>query len=782
MRTSRFDPTSARSDRKGARPSRRRRTLLGPQHAVESLEARCLLAVDLTLNPVSDINENGVATLTGSVSGLFANNEYSITVNWGDSTVETYNADGLNPAFRADAGGNDTFSVTHQYLDDNPTGTPQDAYPITVDLEESSILVGTDAVFVIDISGSTAGQAQGVTGVGDPNGDGSSNTILDAEIEAFRALNQDLISRGLGNIAKVSIVAFDATAQRLDMNPSTGAFDSFTSPSADTNNNGTPDVEDILKSLQTAGATNFEDALQKAIDAVNTAGTAPGEGSVIFLSDGFPNTPSTNTSIYADEASTIRNTLGQSLRAFGAGNGAQLGPLQVIDPAAQVFDNVQDLLDLFNGTGEQGGGTDSAHTTVTVHNLDPVITAADPNSTGINENGSVTLTGSFTDVGTLDTHTVMVAWGDGNVSAATVVQGAGSGTFSASHQYLDDNPSGTPSDNYSIVVTLKDDDTGTDVETLVVTVNNVAPVITAFASDAVECGNAGEDDPVTVTGSFTDVGTLDTHTAVVDWGDGHQTNLTAADLAGGVINASHPYAAGGLFTITITLTDDDTGKDVEQTLAIITGVGVLNGQLQIVGTDHDDHVTVNRTGNGLYKVHADFLPDSPRDVPAAGITSMVIVLCDGDDHATVAGTINLPTVIDGGEGADHLNGGRGPNVILGGGDDDMIVGGDGQDLLIGDAGADRIVGNQGDDIMIAGSATGPSGAGNPIVLYDELLDILLEWDSLRARAITRPKLTITGDADADVLTSSAGTDWFFYDFLEDVATDRKSDEVRENIG
>ena len=40
------------------------------------------------------------------------------------------------------------------------------------------------------------------------------------------------------------------------------------------------------------------------------------------------------------------------------------------------------------------------------------------------------VTGSFTDVGTQDRHTVLIDWGTGETSSAAVVtQGAGSGTF-----------------------------------------------------------------------------------------------------------------------------------------------------------------------------------------------------------------------------------------------------------------------------------------------------------------------------------------------------------------
>ena len=139
----------------------------------------------------------------------------------------------------------------------------------------------------------------------------------------------------------------------------------------------------------------------------------------------------------------------------------------------------------------------------------------------IDENGSVTLAGSFTDVGTLDTHTVMVDWGDGTSSPAAVTQGAGSGIFTATHQYLDDAPTATPSDEYTITVTVADDDTRTMSASTLVTVENEAPV---FAPEelALSAGVIDENGTVTLSGTFADVGTLDTHTVLIDWGEGRR--------------------------------------------------------------------------------------------------------------------------------------------------------------------------------------------------------------------------------------------------------------------
>ena len=175
---------------------------------------------DLILNPVSDINENGDAIFSGTIENLTTEGgEVTLDINWGDplspNNTEMLTIQDGGPL---DQDGTENgvieFSLSHQYLDDNPTGTPSDPYTISVDAQEE-FLIGTDAVFVIDVSGSTVSSAVGVS-VGDQNGDGNSDSILDAEIAAFKALNQELIDRGLGDIAKVSISAYSSDASLLD--------------------------------------------------------------------------------------------------------------------------------------------------------------------------------------------------------------------------------------------------------------------------------------------------------------------------------------------------------------------------------------------------------------------------------------------------------------------------------------------------------------------------------------------------------------------------------------
>ncbi|MEQ1830003.1 MAG: PKD domain-containing protein [Pirellula sp.] len=256
---------------------------------------------------------------------------------------------------------------------------------------------------------------------------------------------------------------------------------------------------------------------------------------------------------------------------------------------------------------------------ITVNNVDPAIDPIMLSQSAIDESQSVTVSGSFTDpaLGQLtETFTGTTVWSDGVVTLLTI--NGTLGTFSTSRLFLDDHPAtGTAFDLFTVDITINDDDLGSDVRTSpVLRVNNVAPVITSFVSDATFENKGNEGEPVNVTGAFTDIGTLDTHTVSVDWGDGSAPEMvTLVQGAGfGSVSGSHIYAAGGVYTVTLTVTDDDTGEHQLSTLAVITGIGINNGVLYIVGTNNNsgDHVSVNAVGKDRVRVHADFIPQAFR--------------------------------------------------------------------------------------------------------------------------------------------------------------------------
>jgi hypothetical protein len=139
-------------------------------------------------------------------------------------------------------------------------------------------VANTTLVYVVDRSGST----QSLNGCGgNQNGDGLTNSVLDCEIAAGRALNQQAIAAG--TVDEVGAVFFDTNAQIQDVSPSPGA-QRLTNPATDSDSDTTPDIEEALRTATVGANTNFEAAVQQACGLVQSS-TNP-NNIVVFLSDG----------------------------------------------------------------------------------------------------------------------------------------------------------------------------------------------------------------------------------------------------------------------------------------------------------------------------------------------------------------------------------------------------------------------------------------------------------------------------------------------------------------
>jgi len=216
---------------------------------------------------------------------------------------------------------------------------------------------------------------------------------------------------------------------------------------------------------------------------------------------------------------------------------------------------------------DKDGGVGSDSKTITVTNVAPSIVSLSLSANSINENQSVTLSGSFRDPGTLDTHTVVIDWGDGS-TPTTLNLAANVLSFSASHQYRDDGPSpgnNTPSDTYTISITVTDKDGDNGTGSIKVTVNNLLPVITSVTGPTGPIALTGSGASATVTAYFTDAGSLDTHTCTLVWDDGSSSAGTVNESAGnGSCSGTHIYTKAGVYTVQVTLTDDDNGTAISK--------------------------------------------------------------------------------------------------------------------------------------------------------------------------------------------------------------------------
>jgi len=179
-------------------------------------------------------------------------------------------------------------------------------------------------------------------------------------------------------------------------------------------------------------------------------------------------------------------------------------------------------------------------------NLPPTVNAGP--DLGGSEGSAVSLSGAtFKDPGVLDTHTAVISWGDGAVTPGAVNEVAH--TISASHVYADNGV-------YTVVVTVTDNYRVSGSDSLVIKIDNVAPVVSGipyFTSLA----NVSF---TKLLATFADPGAVDTHKATIGWGDG---SVTPGQMSSGVVYGTHRYTKPGLYVITITVKDDDggVGKD-----------------------------------------------------------------------------------------------------------------------------------------------------------------------------------------------------------------------------
>ncbi|MCA9177544.1 MAG: hypothetical protein KDB14_23825 [Planctomycetales bacterium] len=323
--------------------------------------------------------------------------------------------------------------------------------------------------------------------------------------------------------------------------------------------------------------------------------------------------------------------------------------------------------------------------------------------------------------------------------------------------------------------------------------SNQPPVITSVATDATFVAKAEPGDVVTLAATFTDPDAGDLHIATIDWGDG-TTSVGVVNELSGTISGEHAYATGGIFDVSVTVSDDDSESDIEFTTAVVSGMRLTDaGVLQIVGTSGKDVVVVKQVGDsgetsGQLKVIANWDVQGDHDhheyhhhhgveiqaFDFEDVASIEIHLCDGDDHAILGKGegLAIPAIVYGGDGDDYLVGGAANDVLMGGsgsdlligrGGNDVLVGGDGDDrlhggcgddILIGGFGEDRLRGGQGRDLLIGGSTTNEADANAADIALAEWEEADL-WDAILALG------ALIDDNEQDTLAGGHGDDALF---------------------
>jgi len=236
------------------------------------------------------------------------------------------------------------------------------------------------------------------------------------------------------------------------------------------------------------------------------------------------------------------------------------------------------------GTTACGGGGNVAEQTV----QNAVVVQASTNSPPTAEAG-----GPYTG----DEGSPIALDGSGSSDDGTIVSYSWSlGTFTnangGSCQWVSGvNTGATPSvicnDNGTLTVTLMvtDDEGAADTDDATVTVSNVNPDVTITAPTSYSVwpitGIAGVTDFIDA--SFTDAGTNDTHTCSIDWGNATSTSGAVAEAAGSgtckKTPGSNPYSEAGIYTIIVSVTDDDggTGADTVDIVVYDPSAGFVTG-------------------------------------------------------------------------------------------------------------------------------------------------------------------------------------------------------------
>lgn len=267
-----------------------------------------------------------------------------------------------------------------------------------------------------------------------------------------------------------------------------------------------------------------------------------------------------------------------------------------------------------------------------------------------------------------------------------------------------------------------------------------------------------------------------------DFGDGHFGN--------GTLTPSHTFAEIGTYTVTLTVTNQSGGQAVDTLTVHVAAVAVLADPLDpsrtglfIGGTEGNDKIRV------LPAENANALNVKLQEVSQGQFVingnRVYVYASFGNDDVQFAGSVTQAAWLYGGDGDDRLKGGAGNDVLLGGDGDDLLVGGDGRDLLNGGRGSDRLVGNADDDILIAGYTDLDASAmalwhlmqewtREDLCFFGRVLN--LQNGGGRNQQYALNDQTVHDDGVEDILTGSAGLDWFLFnrdgdEGVKDKATD-----------
>jgi hypothetical protein len=294
---------------------------------------------------------------------------------------------------------------------------------------------------------------------------------------------------------------------------------------------------------------------------------------------------------------------------------------------------------LAQGLGDESWGLDNVGVgIIPPPNQSPTAQAAGPYT--VDEGASIALTGSGTDP---EGSTLTYAWdldGDGAFETAGATP-----TFSAVSL---DGPA-----NRGVTLRVCDDRSGCATDTATVTVLNVKPTVTVTTPMAES--TYATDSQVNLTAIFTDPGRADSHSCVIDWGDGSPAVAGTVDPVAQTCMNAHSFSAAGVKTIRVTVADDDGSSDTAPvTVRINTppvalaggpysvpegGSVVLSGS----GTDRDAGDTLtyswNLDGDGTFETPSQGTVFSANSLDGPTSRTVTLQVCDSHGACSTSSAV-----------------------------------------------------------------------------------------------------------------------------------------------
>ncbi|MFM8570921.1 MAG: hypothetical protein ACKOAU_04930, partial [Pirellula sp.] len=611
----------------------------------------------------SSIDEGSTLVVTGSFSDTSSTETHTVSIEWGDGTSSTQTI----------AAGVYIFRLTHTYDDDNPTNTASDPAALKITVSDSFNASATaDGTFITTVRNvqpanlqlatdvptdpstgySVVAEGNPVTllglwddpGLGDSHrlvidwGDGSSPITIDKPSEAGQTVQRSFsVSHTYANnpVSPASTYSISVSVADDD-EPLVSNFASL-------------DVQvlDVAPSLTalnwTRNSINENDVALLSIE-LSDPGTLDRHKLRIDWGDGTVSNPNIQEILPPAGDRRVLDIPHQYLN-----NRANDEPYNVSVEIVEI--------DPVSGNVIRAGNTLS--TSLVVTNVAPVLTSAhrlltrDPSGTWtelatgstVLEGTQVKLTGTYSDVGTLDTHRVRVLWSSSENLASDASVNSIDGTFEAYFTYGDDYTPNTSSDLQNLLVTLTDSDGGTAVSSNSILVQNVDPDVTFIPKS----------DSTTTTISL--------QSKVVDPGIEvfsyywHAIRVASSGSGGGLIPGTPDADLGG-----VTGTDPDFSFDLTNPALGPANLSMIKVTLVVSDDDLGTDIYVSSLFVGSND--DDTIELSSSDF-ATGVSNLTVLSFGGADVINASGLpAGFNVVLDGGTGQDRLIGGSGNDTFI----------------------------------------------------------------------------------------------------------------------